>query len=161
MKKNEVRLYNAMFPIWFLFLFPTLWLVIIPANFIIDTLVLCLTLKCMKHPSPKAVWKKKILPVWIFGFAADMVGAGLVVGLYALLTELFPQSSLGADLVFFPGTTLIAIPGVIVAGVLIYLLNKMITFRKTDLTVPQVNRVCLMLALWTAPYTMLIPLYFQ
>ena len=142
MKKNEIRLYNAMFPIWFLFLFPALWLVIIPANFIIDTLVLCLTLKCMKHPSPKAVWKKKILPVWVFGFAADMVGAGV-------------------NLVFFPGTTLIAIPGVIVAGVLIYLLNKLITFRKTDLTVPQVNRVCLMLALWTAPYTMLIPLYFQ
>ena len=41
MTKNNLRLYNILFPIWLFWLWPTvIWLVILPANFVIDTLVL-------------------------------------------------------------------------------------------------------------------------
>lgn len=40
-KKQAVRLYNIVFlPLWTWLLFPALWRVILPANFLIDSLVL-------------------------------------------------------------------------------------------------------------------------
>ena len=63
------------------------------------------------------------------------------------------------NLVLFPGTTLISIPGVIVAGLAIYWLNRLLTFRKGDLEKDEIHRLCLHLAIFTAPYTFLIPLY--
>lgn len=157
MTVKTTKLYNVMFPIWFLFVFPTVWLIIIPANFIVDSLVLLITLKCLHYSNPFEILKKKIWPIWIFGFIADIIGALLVIGLYMGLVEIYP--SLGSDLIFFPGTCLVAIPGVALAGILIYFLNKKFSFRRTSLDKVQIHKICLMLACFTAPYTMLIPLY--
>ena len=35
---RSVRLYNVMFPIWFFFFFPIVWLLILPVNFLVDSL---------------------------------------------------------------------------------------------------------------------------
>ena len=50
MTNKPVKLYNAIFPIWILIIFPTTWLIVLPANFVIDLLVMLITLKCMKVP---------------------------------------------------------------------------------------------------------------
>ena len=42
--KRELRLYNVIFPIWLLFLFPVVLILVIPANLSVDSLVLLLTL---------------------------------------------------------------------------------------------------------------------
>ena len=55
-KDNSVRLYNVMFPIWFLFFFPALWLVILPVYFGVDTLVLMLSAKRQGIEERKALW---------------------------------------------------------------------------------------------------------
>ena len=34
--KKEVRLYNVLFPIWLLWIFPQVWLVLLPGNLLID-----------------------------------------------------------------------------------------------------------------------------
>lgn len=125
---KTTKLYNVMFPIWFLFIFPAVWLIIIPANFIIDSLVILITLKYLHYPKPSEIWKSKIWVIWLFGFIADILGALLVIGLYLVSVEIFPN--LGAELIYFPGTCLVAIPGVALAGMLIYFLNKKISFRK-------------------------------
>ena len=49
------------------------------------------------------------------------------------------------------------LPGIAVAGMLIYLLNRRFSFRRTALTAEQIHRLSLALAVFTAPYTMLIP----
>ena len=46
--KKEIRLYNVILPIWMLWIVPPLWLIILPANFIIDFTVFYFTLKFMK-----------------------------------------------------------------------------------------------------------------
>ena len=56
--------------------------------------------------------------------------------------------------------TLISIPGVLVAGVLIYLFNRYVSFRRCELDVKDVKALALSLAIATAPYTMLIPVVF-
>ena len=160
MRKNDVRLYNVLFPIWFLFLFPQLWVIMLAVNFIVDSLVVYFSARRQGLTDRLGLWKKHILPVWGIGFLSDILGAALVVALYfvwcwldtmGIATEFNP--------ILFPGTILIALPGVILAGFLIYWLNRKLTFRKSQLDPQVIHRLCLHLALWTAPYTMLIPLY--
>ena len=158
-KDNSIRLYNVMFPIWFFFFLPITWLLILPVNFGVDSLVLMLSARKQQVEDKKALWKKHILPVWGIGFLSDLIGAGLVFLIYLAVAE-SPLVDTWMNPVMFPGATIMAIPGVIVAGFLIYILNKKLTFRKSTLDTAVIHKLCLHLALWTAPHTMLIPLYF-
>lgn len=149
-------LLNVMFPIWMLMLFPTwLWLIILPVNFIIDSAVVTIAAKACKAESIFHLWKQSILKVWAFGFLSDIAGALVVWGVWAICDLLFDDMGLG----LFPSVTLTAIPGVIAAGVLIYLLNRRFTFKNADLPDHTARVLCLALAIFTAPYTMMIPLY--
>lgn len=157
-KNNSIRLYNVMFPIWFFYFFPQVWLVVLPVNFLVDSLVLWLSARHQKLDERLPLWKKHILPVWGIGFLSDLIGAGLIFGIYSIAVEI-PALVEAMNPHLFPGTTLISIPGVILAGVLIYWLNKKLTFRSSSLDAAVIHKLCLHLALFTAPYTMLIPLY--
>ena len=88
MKQNRsIRLYNVMFPIWFFFFLPPIWLVMLPVNFGVDTLVLMLSARRQQVEDRKALWKKHILPVWGIGFLSDLIGAGLVFLIYLVVAE--------------------------------------------------------------------------
>lgn len=154
MKKNDIRLYNVLFPIWFFFFFPQVWLIILPLNFVADSLVVYFSARRQQIGDRLKLWTRSILPVWIIGFASDFIGAGLIFVIYNI-TCMIP----GFNPILFPGTTLISLPGVALAGYAIYWLNRKFSFRKSGLTDVQIQKLCLHLALWTAPYTMLIPLY--
>jgi hypothetical protein len=54
---------------------------------------------------------------------------------------------------------LLAIPGVVLSGVLIYLLDRRYAFAKCLSNERQIHELSLALAFFTAPYAMLIPLY--
>lgn len=151
--RRELRLYNVLFPIWMLFLWPMVWLVILPGNFVIDSLVLLAVLAVLGCEGKGRVWKSSILPVWGIGFASDLIGAGVTLGLAYLLNWLAPQW----NTFLFPGGQLLVLPGILTAGVLIYRLNRRFSFRKSGLTPEKVRRLSLALAVFTAPYTMLIP----
>ena len=157
-KDNSIRLYNVMFPIWFFFFFPIAWILILPVNFGVDSLVLMLSARKQQVEDKKALWKKHILPVWGIGFLSDLIGAGLVFLIYVLVAE-SPLVDTWMNPVLFPGTTIISMPGVVLAGFMIYILNKKLTFRKSQLAPAVIHKLCLHLAIFTAPYTMLIPLY--
>lgn len=155
--KKETRLYNVMFPIWFFWLFPTpLWLFILPVNFAVDSLVLYLAMRWQGLQSKLEIWKKSIWKIWVVGFLSDFIGALLIFGLYYLFAEVF---SVSWNLILFPGTTLLSLPGAALAGVLIYFLNRKFSFTKCGLDPAQVHKLCLALAVFTAPYAMLIPIY--
>ncbi len=155
--KKEIRLYNVMFPIWFFWLLPTpLWLIILPVNFAVDSLVLCFAMKLRGLQDKLQIWKKSIWKIWAIGFFSDVVGALLILGLYELLGEVF---KVRWNLILFPGTTLLSLPGVALGGVLIYFLNKRFSFGKCGLDAAAVRKLSLALAIFTAPYAMLIPIY--
>ena len=156
MKKNGIRLYNLVFPFWFLYLFPMpLWLIVLPANFAIDSLVLYCSARSQEIGSRLELWKQSILSVWGIGFLCDFIGAAITFGLYLHLSEIPDMISL----ITFPGTTLISIPGLLVAGFLIYWMNLKLSFKKSGLEPQQIRKLCFHIALWTAPYTMLIPAF--
>lgn len=156
MTKNNLRLYNILFPIWLFWLWPTvIWLVILPANFVIDTLVLVIALKVLHIGQAFTVWKRSIVKVWLIGFASDFLGAALILAIMLLL------DAVGSPLntILFPGTTIISIPGVLLSGVLIYFFNQKLSFGRRELTAVQIHKLSLALAVFTAPYAMMIPLY--
>lgn len=154
--KRETRLYNILFPSWMFFLLPTpVWFLLAAGNFGIDSLVTLLGLKHLGIEERMPVYRKSIVKVWAFGFLSDFAGAGLIFLLMLAVDKWLP----GVDTFYFPGTSLLALPGVLLAAALIYLLNRHFSFRNTGLEVEQIRRMSLYLTIFTAPYLMMLPLY--
>ena len=85
MKRNHtIRLYNVLFPVWFLmYLYPSwLPLAVLAFNFAFDSLVLALAARWQKLPEIRRLWRQTILRVWLLGFAADILGALLNLAVY-------------------------------------------------------------------------------
>lgn len=62
MRKKEIRLYNLLFPIWMFFIWPSvLWLILLPANFVIDSVVLLLAMYALRLENRLSLWKKHCL----------------------------------------------------------------------------------------------------
>lgn len=168
-KKGRISLYNIIFPIWMLWLFPLTWLFILPANFIIDSVVLLLALKFLKVGEWKQIYKRSVVKIWIFGFLADIAGA--VMMLTVILTDslLASESPMGqwwhqhltntvtsnpfSNIYSFLWTTIC----VAVSVFLIYLFNVKISFRKLPLKQALKRKLALVLAIFTAPYLFYLP----
>ena len=151
--KRDIKLYNVMFPIWMFYLLPTvLWLMILPVNFAVDTLVVLLVLSRLRIQNRREIWKKSILRVWLFGFLADFIGAAVTMGLMLVCDKYFSVS------MAIPYGQLLVLPGIALAGVFIYLLNRHFPFGKCGLEAETIRKLSLALALFTAPYTMLWPI---
>lgn len=158
MKKN-VKLYNVIFPVWFLILWPPMWLLVLPVNFGIDTLVLYIANRVMGLGQFKEVFKRTILKIWLFGFLADIVGGVLLFGITTLDPASFsnPQwiSDLTRDISYQPYqqplAIVITVACLIVSGVLIYLLNRHFSFNTIEITLKQKRRLSLVIAIFTAP----------
>ena len=142
--KKEVKLYNVLFPFWMLLLFPQMWLIVLPGNFIIDSLVLLVSMAVLKIADKKQWYKKHILKIFLFGLLADIIGSA-----YMLLMMIgFELGRMGDELH-------LTIPALASSAVLIFVFNYLITFRKADKVLRL--KFALTFAIVTAPYTFLIP----
>lgn len=143
--KKEIKLYNLIFPVWLLFIFPIAWLVIVPANFIVDSLVLLLGMIKINIIDKKGFYKKHIFKVFIFGMLADIIGA-----LYMFLMMFVFETAERGDELY------LTIPGLLISLVMIFVFNYFITFK--DLEKKERFKLALIIAIVTAPYTFLIPI---
>ncbi len=168
--RKSVTLYNVIFPVWFLILIPTVWIIVLPANFLIDSLVLLLIFHVLKLSERKTLYKKTIFKVWGFGFLADIIGAIVLFFVYYLDSILGVSESPAARW-FYDNVTgplgynpfksvyalllmLLVIAG---AGALIYVFNYKVSFKHWPVEDMQRKKAALLMAIITAPYTMLIP----
>ena len=153
---NNSRLYNILFPMWLFYLLPTgAWLIILPANLLIDSLVLYIASRHLHIKEIPALWRCSILRIWGIGFASDLLGALLILAIELLADANIP----GWNTFYFPGATLVAIPGVLLSSVCIYILDRRYAFSNSDLDEMTILKLSRILAIFTAPYAMLIPLY--
>lgn len=154
------KLYNVIFPIWMLLLFPTFWLVSVPANFIIDTIVLVVALMVTKVGKVYEIYMGSILKVWLLGFVADIVGALLLIGI-----QFLPISGKIGEIVsavaYNPFRNVFAILIVIIAIAIsafaIYWLNMRYTFKNQKIEEKSKKKICVILAICTAPYLFFYP----
>ena len=166
MKRDE-KLYNVLFPLWFLLLVPISWLIVIPANFVIDLLALLLAMKLLRMPDIGKNLKSAVLKSWLAGFAADLVGGGAMF-LSVLAGEFLPDPvrswvyhNITEAVMVNPfssvGGFLWTAVCVALAGGIIYLLNLKFCLKKTSLDLAQKRKLALAMALVTAPYLFFLP----
>ena len=162
--KSDNKVYNILLPIWLIIFFPSwLWLILIPANYLIDRIVLKWSLG--ELPDKGLFCRKNTWKVCLAGFLGDFAGAIVLFFVSQLLSGLggkrfsFLQMA-GEGVMFDPFTNVLAVLIIIAAIALsaacIYNLDKRI-LGKTELDHEQVKQAAFRLALFTAPYLYLIP----
>ena len=169
MKERGVKLYNVIFPIWLLWLFPGTWFVVLPACFLIDLLVVALTLRYLRVKEAGEKVKAVIIKVWLCGFAADLIGTvGMLSTLFmdgrrfgggvgdwlrwnvAAAVERNPFDSI-FGLLWVAGC-------VALAAFFIYLFNYRFCLSKAGLEEDEKKKLALSLAVFTAPYLFFLPM---
>ena len=160
MKKNTT-LYNVIFPVWMLAFIPVTWLVVLPANFAIDLLVLRLAMGHLGLEDRKARAKTAILKVWLLGFAADIVGAA---GMFAVnWLDLVGEgwSDLAYHVCYQPfghlGAFLWVAVCVAASAVLIWFFNNSFALKKSIPETEERHKTALVLAVVTAPWLFFLP----
>lgn len=174
-QNSDVRLYNLLFPFWMLMFLPVppLILLTLLGNLLIDSLVLLITMRAMKLPARREIFRKAWWRVWRNGFLADLIGAAwLVIGYLTaslLPGHLFPGDlndvpwlydftlALNFNVFQNPLAFIWTAIGVVISGICIYFFNRRTLTRRTDLDESQIRRIYLVLAIATAPWTFFIP----
>lgn len=166
-KAGSVRLYNVIFPIWLLWVLPVMWLFVLPANFLIDLLVLVLALRCLHVPNIRPIAKSVMLRVWLCGFAADFIGtagmfsAGMIAFDYETAAGKWWYDNITNAVSYQPFESIYSFLWVTVcvllSGVCIYFLNEKFCLRRAALDARTRKRVALALAVFTAPYLFYLP----
>lgn len=172
MKKNQTKLYNMIMPIWLLVIFPFTWIIILPLNYLIDTLVLRLTMKHLNIEKRKEIYKMTILKTWLFGFLADFIGAALLlIAPFGLSEHVNDKSTFGlivdklSQIMINPFDNIysivITIIAVIITAYFIYLFNYKFALKKAFtegcLDDKQMRKIALSMAVFTAPYVFFLP----
>ena len=143
-KTSGIKLYNVLFPVWMLLLFPQVWLIVLPGNFIIDSLVFLIGMRILKITLKKQWYKKHILQIFAFGMLSDLIGAASLLGVMMA----FEIGVRGDELY-------LTVPAMLLSAGMIFVLNYFVTFRKVDRELRM--KLALIFAIVTAPYTFLIP----
>ena len=129
-----------------LILFPSFWLIVFPANFIVDSLVLIISMYALKLEEKKQFYKKRILWVFGFGMLSDIIGALYMLGFMML----FENYNIEVD------NPILTLPALVISAALIFVFNYYVTFRKDEKQLRY--KLSWIFAVATAPYTFLIPL---
>lgn len=155
---KNIKLRNVFFPIWIIFIFPPVIILSFIINFIIDSLVILLGIK--KINLKKDIYKKVILPVFILGFIADIMGAIILLVSQFINGEFWYQNII-IPLMLNPFNNILSFiyctVAIIISGVLIYYFNKNFTFKKLDISNENKHKLSLYLAIFTAPYFFYLP----
>lgn len=159
---NNLKLYNVIFPIWLLWLFPIAWFIVIPTNFIIDLLVIFLIMKKLNLKDIRENIKKSIMKVCLFGFFADLIGSAilLIVNMIEFNNNEWWYNFTSA-ISYNPFKNIYALLFVIIiiiiTSFLIYFFNYKISLRGIKIDNADKKRIALALAVFTAPYLFLLP----
>lgn len=167
MRNNNIKLYNLIFPIWLLWLIPITWIVVLPANFLIDLIVVVLIMKYLKVSDIKIKAKSVIFKVWIFGFIADFIGtaamflANIINFNYETELGKWWYINISSAVSYNPFESIYALLWVtvcmIITSFFIYLFNYKFCLKKSNLDSKQKKKLALSLAIFTAPYLFYIP----
>ena len=128
-----------------LILFPIAWIVIVPANFIIDSIVLFISMSLLKLSNKKELYKKHIFKIFLFGMISDIIGSLLIL----LLFYIFENVAVGDELY-------LTCPGILLSMLMIFIFNYFITFKNMNKKLRL--QLSIIYSLVTAPYTFLIPI---
>lgn len=160
--QENLKLYNIFFPFWSLFLFPPFFLLSLPVNFLIDSVVFLLAAKTLKLPNLKNIYKKSIWKIRGFGFLADIIGAIFLFLSNYIKDRLELPDAFLVGVNYNPrghrASLLWTIIALLISGFLIFYFNYRWSFSETNLSDQDKRKLALRLAIFTAPYIFLVSL---
>lgn len=161
---KDIKLYNLIFPLWFVLFLPPVIFITLVGNFVIDSLVVIACFFIFKladiQKSLTEFYKGSILKVWILGFLADIIGASILFILGMIDPLELPNDmirGINYDPFSSPAAVAVITIAMLVSAVFIFMFNYKITFSK------QINdkrlraKVAITVALTTMPWTFLLP----
>jgi len=165
--KKEIRLYDMIFPIWLIWLFPMSLAAVLPANFIWDMLMLLIIMKCLKIENPWREVKKAVVRTWAFGLLADLISSAFLFLLmsaepegHTAIGKLIGDGIYGATYDPFANVLsfLFVTIAVAIAALCIYCFNIKFALKKVAAAEAEKKRISLFISLTTAPYLFYLPL---
>ncbi len=161
---KDGKLYNIIFPIWLFLFFPPIILFTLAGNFLIDSIVVIgsyYLFKAGEGLSWLEFYKKSILKVWLFGFLADFIGAGLLFVCISLQDLIGLSDAVIQGISFDPFSNVLALILVLVAmtisSLCILFFNHRFTFNKLIKDELIRWQVAILIAITTLPWTFLLP----
>lgn len=160
---KQEKLYNIIFPFWILWMIPIAWLIIIPSNFIVDSLLLILFMRILKIDNIVGKYRKSIMKVWLLGFLADIIGCIplMFMGFSEFGEDTYLLENLRKGIMLKPLSNIYSIiftaVCVIISGILIYIFNYKIALKKVEFNDSQKKKIALLMAIFTAPYLFFMP----
>ncbi|MBO4449077.1 MAG: hypothetical protein J5777_00665 [Clostridiales bacterium] len=151
--------FNMGFHPTFLYIFPMAWVVSLPFNFLVDSIVLLIGFKIFGKEKVWHNWKKSILLSWVFGYVSDLIAAFLMVA-FEFAAGHIMHGSVMANPFGNPFAFVCTLFSVLVAGFLIYIFNAKVALRKTELDDKAKKKVALLMAIVTMPYLFFMPVQF-
>lgn len=162
---KHIKLYNVIFPIWFLMFFPPIILITLAGNFIIDSLVVLACYRAFKLTDIvgdfKTFYRGSIIKVWLYGFLADFAGAvilfisGTMGDYIGIPNEII--SAIHYDPFGHPAAIAIIVFAMLVSAALIYLFNYRTVFKSRIEDSKIRFKMALTLAVLTMPWTFMLP----
>ena len=157
---GEFKLLGDIISIWFFWIIPLCWPIIILVNTAFYSIVMYIFMLCLKIDNPLKKLRKIIIRVTFFGFLCDLIVAG-----FLLLIILQVDNIINYKSVFYhwlkalwenPFNNVYALLTILVtillSRVLNYKLNKRYTFSKLDIEEEKKKKLALAIAIFTAPY---------
>lgn len=142
--------YNLIFPLWVALFLPRFIYVLLLGNLLIDGLLILAVLSLSRIKLPPLSLGSLILKAWGAGFAADLVGAAVLLTLESLVPVDAYRfwTSLTSILSYLLAIT--------AAALLIWACNRKFA-RQAGVSPQAAKRLALVMALLTAPWMFLIP----
>ncbi|HHW31506.1 MAG TPA: hypothetical protein GXX20_07535 [Clostridiaceae bacterium] len=161
---KQLKLYNVIFPLWFIMFFPPVVFITLAGNFIIDSLVIVACFFIYKLAGTgnnlKTFYTKSVFQVWIFGFISDIIGATILF-LFGMFGDYFGlpyemANGINFDPYSYPWAIVIIVLSMLIAAIFIFIFNYKITLREMDDRKLRF-KVAITLAIITMPWTFLLP----
>lgn len=163
--RKSTKLYNIIFPIWFLLFFPPVILLTLAGNYIVDSLVIIVCFSVYKLVNSgfnlNTFYKESILKVWGYGFLADIIGA-VILFVLGLFGDRFGLSyELTSAICYDPFSNYLAViiilGSIAVSAIFIFLFNYKYSFKNLIEEKTLRFKIALTIAIVTAPWTFMLP----
>lgn len=159
--RRDIKLYNLIFPMWGLYafglLFPAFLLLLLPANFAVDSLALLLLFWRLGLREKRRLYWGSIWKAWGLGFLADFLSSLCFI----CISEAVDFWDYGVN-VYLPYSSLpsflFTTAAILMAGGLIYLFHRKWIWDGLGLDAAQQRKMALGMAILTAPYLMYLPM---
>lgn len=165
--------------VWMSFIFPLMWFIILPFNYLLDSLVLYLTMKKFNLKEKKHIYKGSILKICIWGFISKCIGVAILF-IPIIINNVFNlDANVGQGLFYFVINELLEVTvnpfgniysfilttlAILISCMFIYLFNYNYSLKKIfkDKYISEVERkkIALSIAIFTAPYLFYLPIIY-